>query len=159
MAFIKLLLSVLLVATSAMAQDATSGALKVTQAWSRATPPTPRVAVGYVTIANTGDKPDRLLSASSPMAERVEVHESTLVGGVARMRPVEKLDVAAGATIALKPGGLHLMLLQPRARLAQGGAFPITLVFERAGPVTAIFSVQAMGSTAAPQDGHEGHTQ
>ena len=68
---------------------ASSAGIAIRRAWSRATPKGPRVATGYLTIENHGDHADRLLSASTPVARKVEIHEARETGGVIRMRPVK----------------------------------------------------------------------
>jgi copper(I)-binding protein len=60
----------------------------------------------------------------------VSLHETTLVQGISRMREVERLPIAAGATVELKPGGLHLMLMQPEVSLKEGAALPLRLSLE-----------------------------
>ena len=84
----------------------------VTQAWSRATPGGSKVAGGYLTIENKGPAPDRLLSASTDAAKKVEIHEMTVNDGVMTMRPVESgLPFAPGHTVKFAPGGHHLMII------------------------------------------------
>lgn len=154
MNLLKLLPFALLIATPALALEYSVGSLTLTDPWARATPSVAPVAGGYVTIVNRGSEPDRLLTVTSPMAERIEVHESTTVDGVARMRPVDTLVIAPGETVVLKPGGLHLMLLKPSAPLRQEERFPATFVFEKAGAIAVEFAVQGMGASAAPHAGH-----
>lgn len=105
--------------------------LTVTDAFSRATPGRGPGA-GYVTIQG-GDVADRLLSVSSPRAGRVVLHSMMMQGDVMRMRAIEALDVPAGATVRLAPGGLHLMLEQLATPLKAGETVPLVLRFERAG--------------------------
>lgn len=155
---VSLLVAALALASPAAAQEAPGG-IVVKQAWSRATSAGARVAVGYFTVANTSKEADRLLSVASPLAERVEIHESSIVDGIARMRPVDAIPVAPAATVTLKPGGLHLMLLQPRSKLAPGDKLPVTLTFEKAGQVAVDLVVQTAGATGAPVDDHAAHAQ
>lgn len=148
------LLLALLITTPALASEYSVGSLTLVNPWTRATPPIAQVAGGYVTIVNSGNQSDRLLTVTSPIAERIEIHESTIVDGVARMRPVAELVIARGETVALKPGGLHLMLLKPSRQLRQGERIPGTFVFEKAGVVSVEFVVQGMGASAAPHADH-----
>jgi copper(I)-binding protein len=69
------------------------------------------------------------------MAERVELHESTMDGGVMRMRPVESLVIEPGETRVLEPGGLHLMMMRLKEPLVAGKHFLLTLEFAEAGRV------------------------
>src|SRR4051812_20891477 len=81
------------------------GTLEIGHPWTRATPPTAPTGGGYLSIKNTGTEPDRLISASSPAAETVQVHEMKMEGNVMRMRPLEgALEIKPGETVTLAPG-------------------------------------------------------
>ncbi len=147
LSLLKLLPFAVLFAAPALAHDYSVGNLTLTHPWARGTPPAPPVAAGYVTIVNRGGEPDRLLSITSPAAESIEVHESTTVDGIARMQRIDDLVVAAGQTLALKPGGLHLMILKPSKQLRQGEKFAGTFTFEKAGAIDVEFAVQGIGET------------
>jgi len=113
-----------------------SGAPTVSGAWVR--PPmganTPGAA--YMTIANSSDQADALISASSPVAGAVEIHETAAdSGGMMGMQPVEQIEVPAGGSVELKPGGYHLMLMDVTQTLEVGSTVELDLVFERAGTV------------------------
>jgi hypothetical protein len=90
----------------------------------------------YVKISNHGQGPDAIVSASSEAAETVELHEVLNDAGVMRMRPVPRIEVPAGATVELKPGGYHIMLLGLRGDLKPGTTVKVTLSLEKAGPMT-----------------------
>jgi len=149
----------LLFTEPALADEFRVGSLTLIDPWARATPPVTQVAGGYVTIVNSGSQADRLLTVTSPIAERIEVHESTIVDGVARMRPVSDMVIAPGQTVVLKPGGLHLMLLKPSRPLRQGDRIPGTFVFEKAGAVAVEFAVQGMAAGPPPHADHEAPRQ
>lgn len=121
---------------SALARDTVVGDMRIGNAWSRPTAEGMSMGVGYLTLTNVGKTADALLSASTPAAGQVEFHETTMVDGIARMRPREQVEVAAGATVKLEPGGLHLMLVGLKAPLAVGSRVPLTLEFRGAGRVT-----------------------
>jgi copper(I)-binding protein len=88
------------------------------------------VSAAYMTIANAGGTGVRLIAASSPAAEIVEIHEMQMDGDIMRMRPVENgIDVLAGNVAALEPGGLHIMLINLVEPLVAGQAIPMTLTF------------------------------
>lgn len=128
----------------AAGRDTRAGTLRLTGAWSRPTPPGAPAGAGYLSITNTGARPDRLLSGSSPVAERVEVHEMKLTGGVMRMRPVTGgISVPPGRSVQLAPGGYHVMLIGLKKPLVVGVIVPVTLRFERAGAVEVGFDVRA----------------
>jgi copper(I)-binding protein len=89
-----------------------------------------------LTLSNLGAAPDRLLGGATPVASQVEVHEMSMDGGVMRMRPVSGgLVIPAGGTVALKPGGYHIMLIGLKTPLTAGTMVPLTLRFEKAGLV------------------------
>jgi copper(I)-binding protein len=90
----------------------------------------------YVKISNHGQGADAVVSAASDAAQTVELHEVVNDAGVMRMRPVPRIDVPAGATVELKPGGYHIMLLGLRSDLKPGTAVKVTVTLEKAGPVT-----------------------
>ena len=105
--------------------------IDVEEAWARAAAPGRSASAAYFTIANSGGE-DRLLSVSSP-AGQASLHLTSMDGGVMRMRPLEALDVAAGATVRLEPGGTHVMLTGLEQPLGAGSALPLDLKFERSG--------------------------
>jgi len=126
---------------SAVARDRLQGDIAIGHAWSRPTAEGMGMGVGYLVMTNRGPSPDTLVSASTPVAERVEFHESTLVDGMSRMRPRADIPLAAGMTVKLEPGGLHLMLVGLKAPLVSGTQVPLTLEFRKAGRVTIEISV------------------
>jgi copper(I)-binding protein len=89
----------------------------------------------YLRIQNIGTAVDHLLEGESPVAEKVEVHESILAGGIMRMRRVEKVKLPPGESVELIPGAVHLMLLDLRISLNPGDTFPLTLRFQKAAPI------------------------
>lgn len=111
-----------------------------------ATPPGASVGGGYMLIRNTGSAPDKLVGASSPMSERVEMHVSSSEGGVVRMRQQENLTVPAKGRLELKPGGGHLMLVGLKQPLKPGDTVVLTLRFERAGDVRTELHVEKLGA-------------
>ena len=134
-----------------------AGSLVIEAPWSRATPGGARVGGGYMRIVNRGSEPDRLIGGTAAIAARVEVHESSTVGGVARMRPVEGgLPIRPGETVELKPGGLHAMLVDLTRPLKQGEVVKGTLVFEKAGTVEIEYRVGGIGAQGAG-GGHHHH--
>lgn len=141
-------------ALPAAAQDAVrAGDLVITQPWSRAAAAGGQGA-GYLTLANRGGVPDRLLGASSPVSGRIELHTHINDGGVMRMLEVPAIDLPPGATVTLRPGGLHLMFMGLTEALQQGSAVPVTLRFERAGEVRVMLAVQAAGARAPAEHRH-----
>jgi copper(I)-binding protein len=108
----------------------------VAQPWSRPTPPVATVGVAYFSMTNVGRKADHLIAVSSPIARKVEIHESRTVQGMVQMRAVTSVECPPGATVKIEPGGLHIMLLDLTHPLAAGTEFPLSLRFHDAGVLT-----------------------
>ncbi len=122
------------------------GQLDIDHPWSRATPPGASVAGGYLTVANEGSTPDRLVSISSDISEKAEMHEMTVKDGVMTMRQVQGgLEIPAGGKLELAPGGYHLMFIGLKQAPKAGEKFAATLTFEKAGSIPVEFDVEAMG--------------
>ncbi|HEY4168857.1 MAG TPA: copper chaperone PCu(A)C [Reyranella sp.] len=147
------LLALLLMALPAAAHDYKLGALEISQPWARATPPTAPTGGGYLSVKNTGTTPDRLISASSPAAGIVQVHEMKMEGNVMRMREIDgPLEIKPGETVTLAPGGMHLMMMGLKAPLKQGEKVPLTLVFEKAGKIDVELVVVPIGATPSAHE-------
>jgi periplasmic copper chaperone A len=163
--FLTALLPLLAIGTvpCAMAQDSETyraGAIVVEAPWSRATPGGAKVGGGYMRITNTGTGPDRLVGGSTVVAERFEVHRSTVADGIARMEPVAGgVEIAPGQTVELKPGSLHAMFVNLRQGLKPGETVDGMLVFEKAGVLKLKYHVGGIGAQAAPAaaNAHQGH--
>ena len=136
---------------SAHAKDAKVGNLVIEAPWSRATPSRSKIGVGYLAIVNIGDKVDVLTAASSPIAARVEIHETSMQNGVMRMRKKEDgVEVKAQEVTEFKPGGLHLMLIGLRKAIVKGETFPVQLTFAKAGKVDLTFTAAGIGAAQPP---------
>ncbi|HEX2256140.1 MAG TPA: copper chaperone PCu(A)C [Afifellaceae bacterium] len=150
-----LLFSLLLVMSSGVPVSGQAGRIILETPWARATPPGAPTAAGYLTIRNAGAEPDRLLAAASPQAGRVELHETSISGGVARMRPLPQgLEIASGQTIVLEPGGRHLMFSELDEGLKAGESVPVTLTFAEAGELHVELPVVPIA--AGPPSGGQG---
>ncbi len=126
-----------------------SGPLRIEQAWSRATPGGASVGAGYLRVTNTGATPERLLGGVTDRAARIETHDMKMEDGVMKMRALPQgIDIAPGATVDLRPGGLHLMLMGLKQGLKTGETVSARLQFEKAGTVPVTFNVLAMGAPA-----------
>ena len=147
-------LGAILLSSSAFAHDYKVGDLVIIHPWSRATPKSAPVAVGYLTIRNTGTTPDRLIGVTTDRAKEGQVHEMTMDGGVMKMRALPKgLEIPAGGTVELKPGGYHLMFMNPTRPFVAGEMIKATLDFEHAGKEPVEFLVGSIGATVPPKDG------
>ena len=140
----RLLLLLLFISAPALAQ------VHIEKPWTRATPPGAKVGGGYMTIRNAGAA-DKLLSASSPAAAKIELHVHINDNGVMKMREVPGgYAIPAKGAFELKPGGAHLMFMDLKAPFKEGAKVPVTLKFEKAGEVKAEFDVGGLGAAAAP---------
>lgn len=130
------------------------GPITVESAWARPTAGGQANGAAYAIIKNAGDAPDRLVAARAGNARAAELHQHTITAeGVAQMRPVDALEVPAAGEARLAPGGLHIMLIDLTASLAENEIFPLTLVFERAGEIPVEVRVERPGAgtgAAAP---------
>jgi periplasmic copper chaperone A len=150
-----------LAAFPAAAHDYAVGTLHIHHPWTRATPPSAKVAGGYMTIENRGSTPDRLIGGSFSRSKAFEVHEMTHEGGIMRMRELANgLTIPPGRTVELKPGGLHVMFMDLGGQLKEGESIEGALVFEKAGTVKVEFKVEGMGArgtTAGHDHSHHNH--
>jgi copper(I)-binding protein len=133
--------ALVLLAIPAGAHETAKGPIRVEHPWSRPTPPNARAGVVYLGLSSQAD--DRLIGGSSPMADRVELHKHEMEGDIARMRPVDAIELKPGAMVMLQPGGLHIMMIGLKESLKAGTRFPLTLRFEKAGEVKIVVAVEA----------------
>jgi len=133
---------------TALADEYRAKTLRISNAFVRATPPGAKVAGAFMSIENQGKETDRLVSASSPVAGLVEIHEMAMDGGLMKMRAVKGIDLKPGATVELRPGGYHVMLEDLKQPLKQGEQVPVLLTFEKAGTVEIKVKVEPMGAAA-----------
>lgn len=136
-------------ASAALAQ---TGQLEVRDAWARATPGKAETGAAYVTIVSP--TADRLVSVSSAVAKKAELHTMSMAGMVMQMRPVAGVDIPAGKPVSLKPGGEHIMLLGLKEPLREGQSFPLILNFEKSGPRAVTVTVEKAGA-AGPAPAHQ----
>lgn len=132
-------------APAALAHDYTFGALSIGHPWARASAGPARNGAAFLVIENAGPA-DRLLSVSAEVSERVELHTHLMEGDVMKMRRVDAVEVPGQGTAALRPGGLHIMLMGLKQPLQEGERFPLTLTFETAGEVTVEVAVEGVAS-------------
>jgi periplasmic copper chaperone A len=134
-------------AALALAEEYKAGPIRIEAPWIRATPTGAQVAGGYMKIENTGKEADRLVAGTTAIAGKFEVHEMKMVGTVMKMRELDKgLDLPPGATVELKPGSYHLMLMDLKAPAKAGDTIKGTLVFEKAGKVDIEYTVRGAGA-------------
>ena len=92
-------------------------------------PPTAKVLTAYMQLHNNADKLQTVISISSPQFERIEMHRTEIADGMARMKPVEHIRIAAGESAELKEGGMHLMMYRPDSRYTAGDCVELVLHF------------------------------
>lgn len=117
--------ALLLMATAATAAEKVT--VEVSNAWVRATVPGQPVAGAYLDLR--AQRPVKLIGVSSPVAKRCEIHDMKDDGGMMTMRAVDSVDLPAGKTVSLAPGGLHVMLFGFSEPLVAGRKVPLTLEF------------------------------
>ncbi|MGK2964247.1 MAG: copper chaperone PCu(A)C [Tepidiformaceae bacterium] len=108
----------------------------------------------YFVLRNTGSTADRLISAASPSAGDVQIHENVMTGGAMQMQRVEGVDIPAGGEAVLEPGGYHVMLLDLFAPLSEGLSITVELTFEQAGTVTLPVPVISYAAAAGGAHGN-----
>jgi hypothetical protein len=135
----------------------TVGDLVIDNPWARES--VTRTGAAYLTVRNGGDAADRLVGVASEVADRAELHSSVVQDGVMRMRPVDAVEVPAGGEAVLEPGGLHVMLIGLKAPLEEGDSFALTLVFEDAGEVEVVTTIEdiAHGGAGTGHDHEHDH--
>lgn len=104
--------------------------MTVREGWARLPPGTMSMTAGYAQIHNGCRSAVVVVAAGSSSFGEVSLHETTVVDGVSRMREIDGLPIAPGATATLQPGGLHLMLMQPKTMLEEGTQLPLRLSLE-----------------------------
>lgn len=126
------------------------GDLSLAGAFTRATLPNAPVGGGFLTIVNNGAEADRLIAAASPVAQMVQLHEMRMEGDMMKMAEKEGgIEIPAGETVTLAPGGLHIMFMGLQQSFVEGGTVPVTLTFEKAGTVEIELQVMGVGAGSA----------
>lgn len=126
--------------------------LVIAHPWARPSIGEVKVGAAYLSITNNGAADDRLLGAKTNVSDAVEIHAHIMNSDVMQMRKVDGVATPSGATVKFEPGGLHVMLIGLKQKLTEGGSFPITLVFEKAGEVNVDVKIEK-----GPQQTGGGH--
>jgi copper(I)-binding protein len=130
--FVLLLIELFLVACTSGDQ----GGIAIEGVWGRPSPSSASNAAFYMTIENTGQEPDSLFEAAIDICRATELHISNIDdAGVMSMQQVQQIDIPAGETVALEPGGLHVMCIDRQADLTPGDLLSISLSFTQAGEI------------------------
>ncbi|MFL0348643.1 copper chaperone PCu(A)C [Stenotrophomonas lactitubi] len=132
-----------LCALAASASAAEQSCVAVEQGWARMPPnPAMPMTAGYGVIHNGCSKAVTITGVSSAAFGDVSLHETTVVDGISRMRAIERLPLAPGARAELKPGGLHLMLMDGKGALKEGQTVPLRLQMEGGDEANATLTVR-----------------
>ena len=126
---------------------AASAQVTVKDAWVRATVAQQKATGAFMQLESKQDA--KLVSAQSPVAGVVEVHEMAMEGGVMKMRAVPSLALPAGKAVELKPGGYHVMLMDLKGQVKDGDTVPVTLVVEGKDGKRQSIEVKAAARTMA----------
>jgi len=143
-----------LMSSYALAQE---NNVTVSEAWARATPGGAKTGAAFLKVTAKADS-DKLIDARSSVAEHVELHDHIHENGVMHMRRVDAIEVPAGKTVTLQPGGYHLMLMNLKQPLKAGETIDLTLVFEKAGEVAVTANVQPIGAKGPGSESGHGHS-
>jgi len=143
---ISALLLALVFSAQAHSQTPSQNTIVVEHPWARATPGGAKTGALYVTLINNGSTGDRLMSATTPVADKVQFHGVSEDNGVSRMREMRTVEVAPGATVSFNPGDMHIMVVGLKQPLKEGQSFPLTLTFEKAGKEDVSVPVAKVGA-------------
>jgi copper(I)-binding protein len=143
----------LLAASAMIASANVIGQISVAGAWVRGTVPGQTSSGAFMELKSAGDAV--LVGADSPVAGTAEIHQMKMDGNVMRMRAVLRIELPAGKTVELKPGGYHVMLTQLKRPLKAGETVPIRLRVESRGKAASTVEVVAevRDPTGAPKQG------
>lgn len=133
------------------------GDIEVSDPWARATPSRARSGAAYMTLSNRGERRDKLVAISTPVARKAELHTHLMEDNIMKMRRVQGVEVHPGEKSVFKPGGLHIMLMGLSKPLRQGHVFPMILTFETAGRIEVQVVVQKIGAMRPMGNGHGRH--
>lgn len=147
-------IAVILLALSGAASHAQT--VEVKDAWVRTAVPGQSGTGAFMSI--TAKDGAKLVGVSSPVAGVAEVHEMKMDGDIMRMRAVPALDLPAGKTVQLKPGGYHVMLMELKQALSKGSSVPLTLILRDAKGQESKLEVKVPVAATAPGGATPGHT-
>lgn len=154
--------TVLAATAIALASSAAYAEVKVENAWVRATVPNQQATGAFLNL--TSDKDAKLVGASSSVLPNVEIHEMAMENDVMKMRQVTGIDLPAGQTVELKPGGYHIMFMNLADQVKEGDTIPLTLDIENSDGSKESLEVQApvralttSGKNAGHSHGGHGH--
>lgn len=148
------------VSLPALAHDFQHGDLRIAHPFATPTPPGAPNGAAYLDISVEGEQPARLIGASSPVSEVVELHDMSMEDDRMVMRKLEAFEIAPGETLTMRPGGgKHIMLINLEAPLSVGQRFPLTLEFAEGDSLEVEVWVEeaTVGSESADAHHHHHH--
>ena len=104
--------------------------VSVQDPYVRLAPPSAPATGAFMVIRNAGDKDVRVVKADNPVSKATELHTYVNEGGVMKMRPIPAIEIKAKGEAVLKPGGLHVMMIDLKVPMKEGDTVPITLTFD-----------------------------
>jgi hypothetical protein len=116
--------------------------LAISQAWSRAMPPSAPTGAVYFVLENRGQQPQRLIGAQTSRAEKTELHTHVHQGDMMKMQQIDSVEVPAAGKVEFKPGWNHVMMFGLKQPLVAGESFPVTLQFDNGAEVTTEVSIE-----------------
>ncbi len=137
---------------AAFAQKSSAEAPQISDVWIKATIPGSNVSAAYLRIKSA--KTVKLVKAETAVANIAELHSMNMKDGVMEMKAESSFNVSAGKTIELKPGGMHIMLMQVAKPIKAGDKVPLTLTFDTGGGNSLVMNVEAI---ARAQSAHHAH--
>lgn len=140
--FLKILFSLTL-GLFASAASADSVDIQILDPWVQAAPPNVKVLAAYLEIKNNGEKSQLLVNVSSPAFDQVGIHRTVMHGNMAHMEHLKELAIPPHASVTLKPGGLHFMLMDAKKPLRVGDSVPMTLTFKNGAKVAVTATVRS----------------
>ena len=150
-----LTLTATLSAGTALAHEFQQDDVRVAHPFALPAPPGARNGAAYVDISVEGDTPAILVGATSPIGDKVEIHNMSMEGDMMKMRRVDELTIEPGEPLTMRPGGgYHLMLLGLQQPLEDGDSFPLTLEFEKRGELDVEVWVQPAEQGSNDADAH-----
>ena len=149
--------SLLLLTLALSSQAVLAQPLGVEDAQVRAVPPGSPTSAAFMTLHNAGESDIAVVDAHSPAAGVLDLHRHVEADGVMQMRRIPEVVVPAGGSADLAPGGLHLMLIDLTAPLAEGDEVAITLVLDGGETVEFAAPVRSVTTSNASSQGHGAH--
>ena len=151
------LAALLACAMPSFAHEYKAGDLTIEHPWARELPPNAPAGAAFFTVHNAGAAADRLLGASTPQAQKSELHTHIHENGMMKMQQIPAVDIPAKGEVKFQPGGNHVMLFGMSKPLKAGEQFPLTLEFEKAGKVEVQVKVEGADGHGMPHGAHQGH--